>query len=509
MSEGVVAEAIAPGEVAIEARGISKRFPGVQALDDVSFDLRRGEIHALMGENGAGKSTLIKILSGLYRPDGGTLEIEGKPAAIGTPRDARLAGIATVYQEFSLVDSLTVAENIFMGRLPKKGLGLFVDWKKLNRDTEELLEKAGMSLDPKALVGRLSVGFRQQVEIARAFSLNSKVVIFDEPTAVLTTDESSILFRNIARLKERGAGIVYISHRMEEIFEIADRITVLRDGRLIRTLKRGEASHDEVIRLMVGRSIDKYQYKKDACASGEPIIRAQQVTRLPRVRDVSLSICRGEILGLYGLVGAGRTELARVLFGLDAMSAGAVFVRERPVRFRSPRDAVAAGIGFLPEDRHNQGLIIENNVLVNNNLANHGSLSAFGFFKQREDKEQALRGVEMLDIKTSGIFQRVAKLSGGNQQKIILSRWLTRSPKPEALILDEPTRGVDVGAKNEIHRLVRRCAEEGMAVLMISSEMNEILTVSDRIVVMREGRVAGELTHEEASEERIVRLAAG
>lgn len=496
-------------KVILSAQGIHKQFPGVLALNDVFFDLREGELHALMGENGAGKSTLIKIISGLYSTDEGSITVGGKVVSIKSPFDARINGIATVYQELSLVESLTVAENIFMGRLPRDSTGLFVNWKKLMADTQDLLTEAGIELDPGQIVSSMSVGFRQQVEIARALSMNARVVIFDEPTAVLTNEESSVLFKNIEKLKNRGVGIIYISHRMEEIFELSDRITVLRDGKLIKTLERGEAGHDDVIKLMVGREIDKYAYKRDSCVHDEPALRVEDIVSIPKVRGVSFSLCKGEILGVYGLVGAGRTELARAIFGLDKKDGGSVFLGSRKVEFRSPRDAISAGIGFLPEDRRRQGLILENSVLVNNNLANHRSVSRFGFFKSTADIRQVQDGISMLDIKTSNIQEKVVKLSGGNQQKIILSRWLTRKPNPGILILDEPTRGVDVGAKNEIHRLIRLCAENGMAVLMISSDMHEVLTVSDRIIVMREGLVVGEMIHDEATEESVVGFAAG
>jgi ribose transport system ATP-binding protein len=491
----------------LRLEGVCKGFPGVQALNNVSLDVIPGEVHVLMGENGAGKSTLIKIISGLYHADQGNLYIDGKPVKITSPKVARELGVSTVYQELTLTPALSVAENIFMGRLPKKN-SVFIDWPTLFQGAKELLATLEIDLNPKELVGNLSVGYRQQVEIARAISLNAKLIIFDEPTAVLTDEESSKLFKNIRLLKNRGIGMIYISHRMAEVLNMADRITVMRDGCKVATLLGAEAKYEELVKLMVGRNIDKNVLTSNPVMRNQPFFEVENLSQTGVLKNTSFKIYQGEILGVYGLVGSGRTEMARLIFGLEKPTSGTIKLDGKFLKIKNPADAISAGIGFLPEDRRHHGLVLKLDVGKNINLANHDYIQNGGFIKFGLEKELAEKGVGKLAIKTPGLQQLVENLSGGNQQKVILARWLTHVPEPKVLILDEPTRGVDVGAKAEIHRLIKELARQGMTVLMISSDMPEVLTVSDRIMVMREGGIVGELLQEEATEEKIIFLAA-
>ncbi|TCL66514.1 monosaccharide ABC transporter ATP-binding protein (CUT2 family) [Hydrogenispora ethanolica] len=492
----------------LRLEGVCKSFPGVQALNHVSFDVLPGEIHVLMGENGAGKSTLIKIISGVYQADQGSLFVDERPVRISSPKIARELGISTVYQELTLTPALSVAENIFMGRLPRRRNSGFVDWAALYRQTRTLLDTLAIDLDPRELVGNLSVGYRQQIEIARALSLQAKLIILDEPTAVLTDEESSKLFRNMQLLKERKVGMIYISHRMAEVLNLADRITVMRDGGKVATIAGSEANYDELVRLMVGRNIDKNRLAKHPVRRDQPFLEVDNLSQSGVVQSCSFKIYPGEILGVYGLVGSGRTELARLLFGLEKSTSGSVKLNGTPLAIRCPRDAIRAGFGFLPEERRRHGLVLKLDVSRNINLANHEYLQSGGFVRAGLEKSLAEQGVRELAIKTPNLRQLVENLSGGNQQKVILARWLTHHPQPQILILDEPTRGVDVGAKAEIHRLIKELARQGMTVLMISSDMPEVLTVSDRIMVMREGGIVGEMLQEEATEEKIIFLAA-
>ncbi|MGI9860928.1 sugar ABC transporter ATP-binding protein [Moorella naiadis] len=495
------------GQPLLRLEGVNKAFPGVQALKDVSLAIMPGEIHALVGENGAGKSTLIKIISGVYHSDQGQLYFQEQPVTINSPREARELGISTVYQELALSPHLSVAENIFMGRLPARWGRRWVDWNRLYNMARELLDELEIDLDPRQRLGSLSVAYRQQVEIARALSINARVIIFDEPTAVLTEDETAVLFKNLQRLKERGVGVIYISHRMAEILHLADRITVLRDGRVVATLPGAEAQYEQLVRLMVGRDINKGLVSPGEAARGNVVMEVEGLCQEGVVADINFSLHAGEVLGLYGLVGSGRTEVARLLFGLARPSAGKIKLAGKEVKITSPREAIRHGLGFLPEDRRHQGLVLQLDVTRNICLANLDSLHRRGFIQTTVEKQMAGRGVKELAIKTPNLAQKVANLSGGNQQKVILARWLMRQPKPQIFIMDEPTRGVDVGAKAEIHRLIRQLADEGMAVLMISSDLSEVLAVSDRIMVMREGRMAGEIQQKEATEEKVIFLA--
>ena len=490
-------------EPLLRLEGITKTFPGVKALDTVDFDVRPGEVHMLMGENGAGKSTMIKIISGVYPGYDGKVFFEGKEVNMQSPIQSRSLGIGTVYQELTLAPHLSVAENMFMGRLPRKKSGVFVDKKTLYAQAQKILDENDLNVDAKAIVNDLTVGYRQMVEIARALSVNAKIVIFDEPTAVLTTEESAKLFAAIDKLKSQGTGIIYVSHRIAEVLEMADRITVLRDGKLVKTMPGKGATYDEIVRLMVGRDIQMI-YGGQEIKREAPIMEVMGFSRGNAVRDVSFKLYPGEVLGFYGLVGAGRTELVRLIFGLDKRDSGTLNIRGEVAAINGPRDAILYGLGFIPEDRRLHGLVLPMDVSKNINLANHQHIRKHGFINSPLEKEVAKSGVEDLSIRTSGIEQLVANLSGGNQQKCIIARWLCRTPRPDILILDEPTRGVDVGAKAEIHNMIRRLVSDGLAVIMVSSDMPEVLTVSDRILAMREGSLASEMSHAEATEEKLI-----
>ena len=488
----------------LSLEGIHKGFPGVQALDDVSFDVLPGEIHVIVGENGAGKSTLIKIISGLYHNDKGKIYFDGAEVDFQAPMQARNMGISTVYQELALSPHLSVAENVYMGNLPAKADRKFVDWQKLYADTQLLLDEIGLNIDPKTTVSDLTVGYRQMVEITRALSMNAKVVIFDEPTALLTQEESGKLFKAIEKLKTKGVGIIYISHRLKEVLDIADRITVLRDGKLVKTLIGREATYDEVVRLMVGRDVGGEVREDTGIVNQDPVLEVCNISRGKAVVNVSFKLYSGEVLGFYGLIGSGRTELARLIFGLDQPDSGKIIVNGKEVSIKGPRNAISHGFGFLPEDRRLHGLVLTMDVIKNINLANHRHIQRWGFINTNVEKAVANEGINKLSIRTPSLHQLVENLSGGNQQKVVISRWLSRTPKPGILILDEPTRGVDVGAKAEIHRLIRNLAKEGMAVIMISSDMPEVLSISDRIIAMREGKAISEIPHKEATEEKLI-----
>jgi len=484
----------------LELRGISKGFPGVQALSNVNFSMERGEVHALLGENGAGKSTLIKIISGVYQADQGQMLIDGQPVIFHNPREAQRAGVATIFQELILYPELTVAENIFMGHAPRSRYGL-IDWKAMRQRAQELLASLEIyDMDVDSRVGAMSVGKRQRVEIAKALSHNARILIMDEPTAALTEADVERLFSIVRLLKERGVSIIYISHRLEEIFMLADRVTVLRDGQYVATKAVRDTSESDLIQMMVGREIDDL-FPKIPTQPGAVVLQVYDVARHPLPRSVSLEVRAGEIVGLAGLVGSGRTELAHVLFGVTPAQQGEIRLDGQLVQIRNPGQAMRLGIAYVPEDRGNQGLIKQMNVRENTSLAILRSIARGGFIKRGEEKNLAERFVDELSVRTPSIEQVVNKLSGGNQQKIVVSKWL--ASKPKLLIMDEPTRGVDVGAKSEIHRLISQLASEGMAILMISSELPEILGMSDRVLVMREGRIVAEFSRAEATQERV------
>lgn len=486
----------------LEAKNISKSFPGVRALDSVDLHLQEGEVLALVGENGAGKSTLTKILSGLYRTDHGSGEItlDGEVVHFQNSMDAKEHGLITIFQELSLVPGLSVAENIFLGNLPKTRLGL-IDWKELNRRASEILKELELDIPPQELLGNLSISKQQMVEIARALSQGAKVIIFDEPTSSLTESEKDILFRNIKRLKEKKVAIIYITHKMDEVFEITDRITVLRDGKNSGGLITAGAKLEEIIQLMIGRVIDDY-FHKNAAEKGDEVLRIEGFSKSGLFQDISFSVRAGEVVGLYGLVGAGRSEVAESIFGVRSIDAGKVFIEGKEITIRTTRDAVKNGMGFLPEDRKEQGLILGMSCRENASIAKLPWIHKYGFLQAQKEKEIFDEYKEKLSIATPSPLQRVIKLSGGNQQKIVLAKWLTINPK--ILILDEPTRGIDVGSKAEIHKLIAKLAETGISVVVISSEMPEIMGVSDRIITMREGRITGEFSGDEITEENLI-----
>ncbi|WP_315777305.1 MULTISPECIES: sugar ABC transporter ATP-binding protein [unclassified Bradyrhizobium] len=489
----------------ISVHGLCKSFPGVRALHNIRFELRAGEVHAVMGENGAGKSTLMKILAGVYRKDSGEIIYDGASVDFPGPREAQAAGIGIIHQELQLMNHLTVAQNIFIGREPMKAFGLLLDEDRLNRQAAELLAQLNLSIDPRTTVGGLTVARQQMVEIAKALSFNSRVLIMDEPTAALNNREIAELFKMIRALKARGVGIVYISHKMDELKQIADRVTVLRDGEYVATVPAADTTIETIIGMMVGRSLSDARVVGTA-PSGEIALEVRGLNCGPLVRDVSFTLRKGEILGFAGLMGAGRTEVARAIFGADAVPSGDILVDNRKVTIRSPAHAVAHGIGYLSEDRKRFGLAtgmdVESNVVMSN-LANY--LAMKFVLRKRAIRDTAGRFIRMLNIRTPSVSQQVRLLSGGNQQKIVIAKWLDRDC--DILFFDEPTRGIDIGAKNEIYRLLRSLADQGKAIVMISSELPEVIRMSDRIVVMCEGRITGELSPDEATQERIMHLA--
>jgi ribose transport system ATP-binding protein len=485
---------------------ISKNFPGVRALDDCRFELRSGEIHALVGENGAGKSTLMKILAGVYTADSGEIRFKGQPVDIPSPHAAQDLGISIIHQELNLMPHLTVAQNIFIGREPRGRLRYDLDEGELNARTRQLLETLHLSLNPRMKVANLAVAQQQMVEIAKALSFDAEVLIMDEPTAALTETEIDELFRIIRQLRERGVGVVHISHRLEELKQISDRVTVMRDGRYIDTVATAEASIDRIISMMVGRTIFEATPEIPEHPDPEVVLEVRDLSRGRMVRNVSFQLRRGEILGFAGLVGAGRTEVARAIFGADRLDSGEVFVRGKLVHIGSPTDAVSHGIGYLSEDRKRYGLALGMDVETNVVLAAFRRfVGVLGWINSRLTRAAAESQVKHLAIKTPSLGQKVRNLSGGTQQKVVVAKWLTANT--EILIFDEPTRGIDVGAKSEIYRLLNDLAKEGRAIIMISSELPEILRMSHRIVVMCEGRVTGELTSDQATQEKIMTFA--
>ncbi len=491
-------------ETILRMTGIQKYFPGVHALDNAQLEVREGEVMALVGENGAGKSTLMKVLTGIYPSDGGTIEYFGKQVEIHGPRDAQSLGICIVHQELNLMQHLTVAENIYIGREPMKGL--FVDKAKQNAMTQELFDKLHLELDPKAVVKTLSVAKQQMVEITKALSHeNTKLLILDEPSAVLTDTEIDDLFVFIRQLKKTGVGIVYISHRMDELKRITDRITVMRDGQYVATLDTPTAEISEVIRLMVGRTIYEEPKTKSMCPPDAPVVLEAEHLNSLDVKDVSFKLRKGEILGFAGLVGAGRTETMRLICGADPMDSGTIRINGKDVKIHSPKDAVHYGIGYLSEDRKRYGLCLNLSVTDNTVLPSLEQLFKGPFVHDRKAHQLAQEHAEQIRTKTPSVRARVGSLSGGNQQKVVISKWLLRDC--DVLIFDEPTRGIDVGAKSEIYKLMTQLAEEGKSIIMISSDMPELLRLSDRVIVMCEGHVTGELDISEATQETIMTYA--
>ncbi|MEI3520212.1 MAG: sugar ABC transporter ATP-binding protein [Anaerosacchariphilus sp.] len=492
------------GDVILTMKGIDKSFPGVHALDHVDLEVRKGEVHALMGENGAGKSTLMKVLTGIYHKDAGTITYEGKEVEFTNPREAQDAGIVIVHQELNMMGHLTVAQNIFIGREYMNGK--LIDDKKMNEEAKKLFDQLGINIDPKETMSRLTVGKQQMCEIAKAISHDAKVIIFDEPSAALTEAEIEELFKIIRDLRDKQMGIVYISHRMDEIKVITDRVTVMRDGGYVGTLITKDSTKDDIINMMVGRVIYEDPKTESQVAPDAPVVlKVEHLNAGRMVKDVSFELHKGEILGFSGLMGAGRTETARALFGADPKDSGDIYVNGQKVDIKTPQDAVKCGIGYLSEDRKRFGIVVDKTVAENSTMATMENFMKGIFIDKKKEKDVAQEYVEALKTKTPSVDQLVVNLSGGNQQKVVIAKWLVRNC--DILIFDEPTRGIDVGAKSEIYHLMNELVAEGKSIIMISSEMTEILRMSDRIVVMCEGRKTGELGIEEATQERIMHAA--
>jgi ribose transport system ATP-binding protein len=494
------------GEFVLEMRDITKRFPGVLALDKAQLQLRPGEVHCLLGENGAGKSTMMKILAGAQQKDSGAILLEGAEIQIHSPYHAQQLGISMIYQEFNLSPYLSVAENIFLGREPRIGRTPLIDWRRMYADARAILAQIKVELDVKRPVYELSVAQQQMVEIAKALSVNAKIIVMDEPSATLTDHELVALFELIKNLRRQGLGIVYISHRLEEVFEIGNRVTVMRDGQHVATKDVCDLTRENIIQMMVGREL-KDEFPKEIFERGPEKLRVEGLTRTGAFRDIAFTLHTGEIVGLTGLVGAGRTEVARAIFGADRLTSGKIFLDGKEITVVSPQDAILQGIGLLTEDRKNQGLVLGMTVRENTTLANLKSLVFGPFINRAKERAVAEEYVKELHIKTPGIEQTAQNLSGGNQQKVVLAKWLYTQSR--VLIFDEPTRGIDVGAKVEIYKLMNELVRKGVAVLMISSELPEILGMCDRILVMHEGELSGELPRATATQEAIMRLATG
>lgn len=487
----------------LQMNHISKSFPGVRALDDVSLTVMPGEVHALMGENGAGKSTLMKTLAGAHHPDSGEIWLDGQQVTIDTPQRALDLGISIIYQELNLVPHLSIAENIFLGREPRLLPG-WVDSGKMQREAQALMDSLGMGLDVRRQVGPLPVAQRQMVEIAKATSRGARIIAMDEPSATLTDHELENLWKLIERLTAQGVGVIYISHRMDEVFQIAQRVTVLRDGKSVGTGLIGELSREDILRLMVGREIDE-SFPKVTAPRGRPVLEVRGLSRRGVLHDINLTVHAGEVVALAGLVGSGRTEIARCVFGADRWSTGEMRVDSKQVTPRGPSDAIAAGIGFVTEDRKEQGVLLPMTIRENVSMASLRAVSSLGFVRSKAERAEARDAVTRLRVRTPSVEQRVGNLSGGNQQKVVIAKWLQIHPK--VLILDEPTRGIDVGAKREIYQIMNELTAQGVGILMISSELPEVLGMADRIIVVREGCIAGELDRADATQEKVGALA--
>jgi rhamnose transport system ATP-binding protein len=487
----------------LELKNITKRFSGVEVLHQVPFTLRPGEIHALLGENGAGKSTLVKVITGVHLPDGGEIFLNGEPVHFNDTRESRQAGIAAIYQELSLFPDLNVAENIFVGRQPLMA-GRRIDWRKLYGEAERLLALLGVHLDLKQKARSLSIAQQQMVEIARAFSINARILIMDEPTSSLTLNEVADLFRLVRRLRDEGTAIIFISHRLEELFELADRVTVLRDGMYVDTRQMKDVTRDDLIRMMVGRTISNLFPKQDVQA-GELALKVEHLTREGAFWDVSFELRKGEILGMAGLVGAGRTNVARAIFGVEPSTSGTIKLNGREIRITSPQQAIELGLAYVPEDRQLHGLIPAMHISTNISLPMLPEYARRGWLQDKVERKAAYNAACQMEVRANNIWQKARELSGGNQQKVVLAKWLSTNPR--ILILDEPTRGIDVGTKAAVHALMSKLASEGMAILMISSELPEVLGMSDRIIVMHEGRVTAHFSRAEATQEKIISAA--
>lgn len=488
--------------LAVELREVSKSFDGTQALKEVSFSVAAGEVTALVGENGAGKSTLLRILSGVLRPDSGQVLIFGQPVHFSSPREAQRAGIAIIHQELSTVPDLSVAENVFLDRLALRAF--FLDWRRLHADCRRLLQRLGVDLDPRARVGDLAVARQQMVEIAHAIAQEARVIAMDEPTASLSQDEVTHLFRLISQLRDNHVTVIFVSHRLEEVFEIADRIVVLRDGHVVGAMQRSETTPDRVVELMVGRAVER-QFPNRSSRPGKVVLEVRDLHTKKQLRGVSLVVRQGEIVGLAGLVGAGRSELAQAIFGAEPIARGEIVIDGQPVRLRNPGDAIRHGVGLVTEDRKKSGLILSFPLYMNHTLPSLERFVRRWRVVQKLEIEAFKQWVDKLQIHSRSARQEARFLSGGNQQKVVLAKWLERTPR--LLMLDEPTRGVDVGTKAEIYRLINDLAAQGTAILMISSDLPEVLGLSDRVVVMHDGRVTGEFERAEATKERVMQAA--
>ena len=492
------------GDLILSMKGITKSFSGVAALKNAALDLKAGEVVALMGENGAGKSTLMKILTGIYSKDSGEIQYMGQEVCFKGPAESEEAGISIVHQELNMMNDLTVAQNLFIGR--EEMNGFLIDDKKMNEKARELFKVLKIDINPAEKIGNLTVGKQQMVEIAKAISSKAKVIIFDEPTAALTGSEIEELFKVIRDLKKQGTGMVYISHRMDEINVISDRVIVMRDGEYVGTLITKECSKDDIIKLMVGRAIFGEPKTASNVAKDAPVVlKCENLNRGKAVKDVSFELRKGEILGFSGLMGAGRTEVARLIFGADKKDSGKIFINGKEVSINTPEDAVAHGIGYLSEDRKRYGLIVDKSVEENTVISSLNDFVKGIFIDKAKSKEVSQKYVESLKTKTPSVSQLVKKLSGGNQQKVVIAKWLVKNS--DILIFDEPTRGIDVGAKSEIYALMERLAKEGKSIIMISSELPEVLRMSDRVIVMCEGRITGILDIAEANQEVIMQSA--
>ncbi len=492
-------------EILVRMENIDKSFPGVHALDHCQFELRSGEVHGLVGENGAGKSTLMKVLAGVYRKDAGRVLYKGQEVEIHNPKTAQHLGISIIHQELNLMPHLTVAENIFIGREPRKA-GFILDDKALNAQTEQLFARMNLKLNPRTRVSSLTVAKQQTVEIAKALSFNSEVLVMDEPTAALTDAEIEELFHIIRQLRDSGVGVVYISHRLEELKQITDRVTVMRDGQYIGTVPTPEATIDQIISMMIGRTIYETSPEVPADDGREIALEVKNLNRGTVFQDINFTLKKGEILGFAGLMGAGRTEVARAIFGADPIDSGEIYIMGERVYINSPKDAVTHGIGYLSEDRKRYGLALDMDVETNVVLAAFRKfLRALGWVNSAKTRERAAHFTDALSIKTPSLQQKTKNLSGGNQQKVVIAKWLTADTN--ILIFDEPTRGIDVGAKSEIYKLLNDLVRQGKAIIMISSELPEILRMSHRVIVMCEGRITGQLSYKEATQEEIMRYA--
>lgn len=495
-----------PPAAILDCRSISKQFPGVKALDGVDFRVGRGEVHALIGENGAGKSTLVRILTGIHRPDSGQILFDGRPVAFDTPLDSQAAGIAAIHQEATMFPELTVTENVFMGHHLRAGGSPLLSWRGMRGRTVELLAQLEVDLDPDAPVKSLSVAQRHMVEIVKALSLDALLVIMDEPTSALSLREARELYAIIRRLKAAGRSVVFISHKFEDIYEIADRFTVLRDGRRVGDGVVRDTDVDAIIRMMVGRSLTQ-MYPKTPGRAGEVLLDVRGLTRTGVFRDVTFTLHRGEILGFFGLVGAGRSEVMRAVFGIDAVDGGVVTIERRRLRPADPLRSLEAGLAYVPEDRQAQGVILDMNIRENTTLPILARLTRGPFLSLRKEMETTERHGRRMEIKCSSWEQAVSSLSGGNQQKVVLAKWLATEPK--VLILDEPTKGIDVGTKARVHEFISALAQEGLGIVLVSSELPEILGMSDTIVVMHEGRITARVDRGAADQDSLIRAAVG